>query len=206
MEIIYGTAGTILGWLLGLLSPSIINKISEKTERENLKKIIFNDLNDLKKRLAPLPFRVLPKYGKLDKENFDWIKRNSGIDFSKGLEDLFKKGKDEEQVINYLNTKGLQENTLSYFKKMHLFAIDSHLINLSLLDNDLMEKVLEIRFYVEAFNEDVDSFRKDLDLTFQPGITDNNHKIITAGLDYKSLQISGQAKYIVDKINSILEK
>ena len=68
-----------------------------------------------------------------------------------------------------------------------------------------MEKILEVRFYVEAFNEDVESFREHLNLTFQPGITDTNHKIITDSLDSKSLQIAKQAKYIVDKINSILE-
>ena len=201
---VYAAIGIILGWLLGLLSPSITKKISEKSETENLKKIIFNDLRDLKKRLSPLLFQVLKKYGKLDKDNFDWIKINSGIDFSEGLEEASKKDHSEAFMLDYLNTNGLQENTLSYFKKMHLFATDSNLINLSLLDKDLVAKVLEIRFYVEAFNEDVDSFREHLNLTFQPGITTGNHKIITNELDNKSLQIAKQAKYIVDKINSVL--
>ena len=39
----------ILGWLLGVLSPSLIRKISSQKEKANLEKIIFNDLKELKK-------------------------------------------------------------------------------------------------------------------------------------------------------------
>lgn len=204
-EVITQIIFILLGWLLGILSPAIVKKISEKGEKDNFKNIIFKDLNDLKKRLAPLPFRVLPKYGKLDQDNFDWIKNNSDIDFSEGIKELSKIDIKPEQILEYLNKKGLQENKLSYFKKMHLFATDSHLINLGLLDSHLVEKVLEIRFHIEAFNEDVDNFREHLKMTFLPGITDTNHEIISQELENISLDISKKSIYIVDKINIILE-
>lgn len=202
MEILY----IILGWLLGILSPSIVKKISEKYEKENLEKIIFNDLRDLKKRLAPLSYSILSKYGKLDEEKFKWLEKNSGIDFSTGIQEMLKKGNDIKSILENLNKIGIQKNTLTYFKKMHLFAVDSHLINLNLVDSFLMTNVLEIRFYVEAFNEDVDNFREHLKMTFQPGITDINHKIISQELDNLSLNISQKSMFIVDKINTILEK
>jgi len=201
MEILYIT----LGWLLGLLSPVIVNKISEHYETDKLKKIIFNDLRELKKRLTPLPYLVYPKYGKLDKKTFEWLKTNSGIDFSKGLELLFKEGQSEEQILNYINSKGLEKRTATYFKKMHLFTVDSHLINLGLFKKNLVEKILEVRFYVEALNEDIDSCRENLKMTFLPGITDTNHKIVSNELDKQSLIIAERSMYIVDKINDILD-
>jgi len=201
MEILY----IILGWLLGIFSPSIQKKISEKYEKDNLKKIIFNDLRDLKKRLAPLPFSIFPKYGKLDEEKFEWLKKNLDIDFSEGIQKMSEQGIDLKMTLNNLNVIGLQKNTLTYFKKMHLFAIDSHLTNLNLVDGLLMAKILEVRFHIEAFNEDIDNFREHLKMTFQPGITDANHKIISQELENISLDIAKKSIYIVDKINIILE-
>jgi hypothetical protein len=204
MEIIYGIIGTILGWLLGLLSPSIIKKISDKTERKNLEKIIINDLKELKKRLAPLSYSVYPKYGKLDFETFEWLKINSGIDFSEGLRQLTGTDVDTPKILEHLNTKGLQETTSVYFKKMHLFVTDSHMMNFGLIDNTLIEKVLEIRFHIEAFNEDVDSFREHLKMTFLPGITDANYRIVSQEIENKSLEIAKKSIYIVNKINNII--
>lgn len=205
MEIIYVIIGTILGWLFGLLSPSIVKKISEKSEIDNLKKIIFNDLRDLKKRLAPLPFLIYPKYGKLDEKILEWIETNSDIDFSEGMEKLSKEGHTKEQILDYLNRQGLEKASISYFKKMHLFATDSHLINLSIISNDLVEKILEIRFYVEALNEDIDSYRENLKMTFLPGITETNHYIVSQQIDKQNLMIAEKSMYIVDKINLILD-
>lgn len=195
----------ILGWLLGILSPAIVKKIAEKTEKDNLKKIIFNDLKDLKKRLASISYLVYPKYGKLDKETFDWLKINSDIDFSEGIKKIEEQGNTEDQIITFLNARGLQESTATHFKKMHLFAIDSHLMNFGLIENTLIEKVLEIRFHVEAFNEEIDSLRESLNMTFLPGITPSNHRIVSREVENKSLSIAMKSMFIVDKINIIIE-
>jgi hypothetical protein len=201
MEIVY----IILGWLFGLLSPSIVNKISEKSKKDSIRKIIFNDLTDVKKRLAPLSFQVYPKYGKLDKKTFEWLKVNSGIDFSQGLENFEKKGLTEEQIIDQFNINGQGKKTATHFKKMHLFATDSHLLNIGLIESDLVEKILEVRFYVEAFNEDIDSYRENLKMTFLPGITTVNHQIVCDEMDRQNLMIAERSMFIVDKINNILD-
>lgn len=200
MEIIY----IILGWLLGIISPTITKIITQKTERENFEKIIFNDLKELKKRLAPTPYLIYPKYGKLDKKTFEWLKINSGIDFSEGIEKLSKEGSSEEQILDYINFEGLKDNTISYFKKMHLFITDSHLINMGIMKNGLVEKILEVRFHVEALNEDIDSYRENINMTFLPGITGTNHDIVSKQIDKQSLMIAQKSMYIVDKINNIL--
>lgn len=199
-EKIFTIVTLLLGWLVGLLSPGIIKYISSHREKKALEKVVFNDLKDLKKRLGPLPFLVLPRYGKLDKESFDWIKKNSGLDFQEIL-----KGHNEEDAIKYLNIKSQEEEKLTYFKKMNLFVIDSNLMNINLLDDNLISQVLEVKFYINALNEDIDNFREHLKMTFLPGISTNNHKIISNGLDIKTLEISEKSIIIVDKISTILQ-
>lgn len=192
------------GWLLGLLAPAITKRISDQYDKKNLENIIFNDLKDLKKRLSPIPYLVYPKYGRLNQDIFDWIKNNSDGDFFAGLEQFIEQGLTEAQVINYLNTTGQQNNTATYFKKMNLFATDSHLTKLSLIEKGAMEKILEIKFHVQALNEDIDNFRDHINMTFMPGITPENHRIVSSEIDNRSLMIAKKSMFIVDKINEIL--
>ena len=192
------------GWLLGLLAPAITKRINDHYEKSNLEKIILNDLKNLKKRLSPIPYLVYPKYGKLNQEIFDWIKNNSDIDFDTGLKQFIEQGLTEAQVITHLNTTGQQDVTTTYFKKINLFATDSHLTKLGLVENSLLEKILEIKFHVQALNEDIDSFRDDLKMTFMPGVSVENHRIVSTGINNKSLMIAKKSMFIVDKINEVL--
>lgn len=187
----------------GYFNSVITKKISEKGERNSLKNIIFNDLSELKKRLSPLAFDAYSKHGKLNLETFEWIKLNSGIDFITGLEKLYDDGLSLYQIIDHLNTEGIKNNKPTYFKKMNLFATESHLTNLGLLGNDLLKKILEVRFHIEAFNESVDNFRENLKMTFLPEITSENHKIISDQIYTQNLMIAKRLMFIVDKINGI---
>jgi hypothetical protein len=192
------------GWLLGLLAPALTKRITDYYERKNLEKIVFNDLKDLKKRLTPIVYLVYPKYGKFDKTVFDWLKKNSDSDFNDGLKRFIELGWTEAQMIEHINAVGLQKNSSTYFKKVNLFAADSHLIKFGLIDDFLVEKILEIKFHVHAFNEDIDSFRDDLKMTFLPGVTVENHRIVSAEINKKSIMIAEKSMFMVDKINEIL--
>lgn len=206
MENILITLGTVvLGWLLGILTPSITRKISDGRERKKLERIILNDLSELKERLAPLPYLVYPKYGKMNKETFEWLRENSSIEFEEGIKKITDSGATIDELISYLNDKGLREKTSSHFKKMNLLSTDSYLTDLGLLDKNLIQKILEIRFFVNALNEEIDYYRDHLKMTFQPGITDTNHKIISGEIDNRSFNIAKQSMHIVDKINQTLE-
>ena len=68
MEVLY----LILGWLLGLLSPSIANRISRSYSKKEL-------LNGIKTEMKECQFRALlvanmlgSRYGKFDKEYLNW--------------------------------------------------------------------------------------------------------------------------------------
>lgn len=204
MEQFYSVIYIFLGWFLGILTPSITKNISEKKDIEYLKKIINEDLINLKKRIAPIPYLVYEKYGKFDESNFQWIISNSPEIFSDPINKLNTEGKSITDIVKYLNKQNSQPNSVNYFKKINIFAIDSNFTNINILDKNLISKMLEVKFHVQSFNEEVDRFREYYYFTFQPGITDHNLEIINNNLKDSSLLISKLSIELVDKINNIL--
>lgn len=73
MEALY----IILGALLATVSPIITNKISKNYKKKDLERIIVNELQDIRNRLAWIPFRIYLDYGKLDEDTFNWTKKRN---------------------------------------------------------------------------------------------------------------------------------
>ena len=213
MEAVY----IILGWLFGVLTPSITNRISNHYEKDKLQRIIVEDLKDLKKRLVFLPYKINSDYGTVDKELFIWIKEQtqnfkeleSDFESKKLLKDDFAKinSKSDKESIKYieqLNCLGKKDNPAFHFKKMTTSVIDSNLINIGMLDSKFLAKLLEVKFQINVFNEEINNVNEYLKMTFNSNITNTNHQIITKEIDSKNLLISEKAIYIVEKINNII--
>jgi hypothetical protein len=73
MEVLY----ILLGWLLGILSPGIINYITHQYDKKRLQRIIIGELKDLKKRLVLLPFKIRSNYGSVDEKLFLWTQEQT---------------------------------------------------------------------------------------------------------------------------------
>ena len=83
-------------------------------------------------------------------------------------------------------------------------VIDSNLINIGMLDSKFLAKLLEVKFQINVFNEEINNVNEYLKMTFNSNITNTNHQIITKEIDSKNLLISEKAIYIVEKINNII--
>lgn len=208
MEILY----IILGWLLGILSPGIINRISDRYNKKALQRIIIDELKDLKKRLAMLPIMVYPKYGKLDEKIFIWIKTQTQdfkeFEMSGDIKDEFEKQVKNKKKLNifleHYNSTHKKDKPAFHFKKMIISTIDSNLMNFGILDDEFLEKLLDIKFQLNAFNEEVQSVYEYLKMTFNSNITVDNHQIISKEIENKNLLIAEKAILIVEKINNII--
>ena len=64
----------ILGWLFGLLSPTLVSKISEKYKRNSLHQAISAELEDCKHRMAITNFLLSQRYGEIDKHYLKWLR------------------------------------------------------------------------------------------------------------------------------------
>lgn len=205
----------ILGWLLGVLSPSLTDRISHHYKKDALQRIIISELKDLKKRLAFIPFLVNPKYGTLNKELVVWTKEQTqdcvGFEFNDTLKKNFaklnfKNDADLTQLINLYNSVSQDDEPAFHFKKLETSVIDSNFMNIGILDSEFITKVLEIKFQINALNQEIQSVDEHLKMTFDSNITNNNHQIIKMIIKNKNLLISKKAIYIVEKINLIITK
>lgn len=203
----------ILGWFLGILSPVITNYILNYYNKKTLQRVIIGELKDLKKRLVLLPFNINSKYGTFDKKLFIWTKeqiRNfkeleSEHGFKGRFPEIDSKNEEElEKILNNMNFSSKKDNPAFHFKKMVTSVIDSNLMNIGMLDNEFLTKLLDVKFQINAFNEEIQNVSEFLKMTFDSNITPTNHQIIQKEIDNKNLLISKKAIYIVEKINRVI--
>ena len=213
MEVAY----ILLGWLLGILSPGIIGYISNYYKKNTLQRIIVGELKDLKKRMVLIPFLISSRYGTVDKKLLIWIKEQTQnfkeLESDFGSKEYLKNGfakiniKNDKELIeslNHFNSFRKKDEPAFHFKKMITSVIDSNLMNIGTLDNEFLTKLLDIKFQINAFNEEIQNINEYLKMTFDSNITDVNHRIITRGIEKKNLLISEKAIYIVEKINRVI--
>ena len=64
----------LLGWLLGLLSPRIIDAIKARYDRTALIGAIKEEAQDLQYRVAASCFLLRQRYGEITREYLEWLK------------------------------------------------------------------------------------------------------------------------------------
>jgi len=209
MEALY----ILLGWLLGILSPGITKRISDYYKKVALERIIISELKDVKIRLAGIPMRVHPAYGTLDRGILKWVQEQTHdfVDFMSedyDVERFTAVNLEDDNIVAGIirdwNRDGIRDNPAFHFKKMEISIIDSNLINAEILDNNFLTKLLEIKFQIKTYNEEVQSVHEYLKMTFDSNMTDDNHRIVRQEIRNKNYFISEKAIYIVKKINHII--
>lgn len=209
MEALY----ILLGWLLGILSPGIVSSISNRYKKVALQNMVIEELKDVKKRLVFIPFRVLPAYGELEERHYLWVKEQTN-NFVESISDdgdkekldkLLKQNNSAENVVKLFNSIKISENPAFHFKKIETGIIDSNQGSFELLDNKFLTNILEIKFQIRVFNEEIQSVSEFLKMTFDSSITEINHNIIKEQIKGKNYIISEKAVLIVEKINKIIK-
>lgn len=210
MDVLY----ILLGWLLGILSPAIISKISNHYKKIAIQKVITEELKDTKKRLTGIPLKIYSSYGDLSIEHFEWLKRETNNfndlisdeeeDEKEKYQKLLKEDIKLENVVKLFNINSATDNPAFHFKKIELGVINSNQINFEMLGNNFLTKILEIGFQVRVYNEEIQSVNEYLKMTFDSSVTETNHQIIQNEIKRKNYTIAQKAMLIVKKINRVI--
>jgi hypothetical protein len=207
-EIIY----ILLGWFLGILGPGIVSRISSHYKKTALQKIVTEELKDVRKRLVFIPLRVYPAYGELNEERYLWVKKqtDSFVEFISDEEEKVKLKESSEKcsvenLVKIFNSTKFSENPAFHFKKIETSIMDSNQNNFGMFDGQFLTKILDIKFQIRVFNEEIQSVNEFLKMTFDAGITEINHQIIKKEIKIKNYIISEKAILIVEKINQVIK-
>jgi hypothetical protein len=197
----------ILGWLLGLLSPTVRDAI-KKRRRENEVRIgILTELRDLRLRLASAVGSIERHYGTIDRTLLNWLIPILAADADseekselEAYQDIAKCG-DAELVALFQKERvdpGLN------VKKYQVPYLDSKIGELGIFDEKTRAGILGVRAKLDAFNEDVDQVLQYQRMTFElddpedrSGARRNAEKFI------KNLAKNG--RFLSDRIGRITE-
>ncbi len=200
----------LLGWLLGLLSPVIVEKISSEYNKKQFFKAACTELHDLQYRIVILCFMLGQRYGTIDSEFLQWIKPI--IKNYKGYET-------NESVIKIVDTlltcneaqfnamikhMRAEPNVGLGLKTFTASFLESNLSLVSKLPIELQVRIHEFRNHLNTLNQEIIVANDLHKLTFDSSVSDENHKIISSELLSKYVFIQSMCKRVVDKLGAVV--
>lgn len=197
----------ILGWILGLFSPLIIDKIKEKKKVKELRNSIFIELDEFKVLIAFIMYQLEVKYNRLDIklieklipvfEDYNCIQNTDGtLTALKNFREL--PSREFEILVEHYKTPGYLS-----LKILELPFLKSKLGDLGILGLDLQRQLLDIHYMVNLYNKQVEESKFFYKMTFDGNITDENHLIVSDSLQQSYLDIANRVKIIFKRIESL---
>lgn len=217
-ELLIGISTLIIGWILGILS----NIVSEKLHRNSSKTDIINgmktELNTLQMHLATVSLKSFCILDEFDKEFFNWVKphylksfNSTQIIFTKSqlsampnLEEL-----DDDQLFLLMKTAFISSPTepkaqVFTFQNIIIPFVDSKINEIALLDQEVQNELMILKRDINFLNGDISRIWFYYSKTFDAQ-SENNMLIINANIQNLYGQIGTRSKHVVDCISRIFE-
>lgn len=206
----------VIGWLLGLLSGTLtplgVDWIRKRYRKEEILKGLFNELKEIRSRLAASVYLMSARYGTYDREFLECVHpicvEDAGIVFRpemiQSLERLI--GRTDEQIAEVAERERLtgEYSARSTNKKYLLPFLDSNMEHLSLFDAEFQRRAIQIRTHLNMLNEEAELGRFYYEKTFDSGISPENHEILCRNLDVCYRNIVGHSRTTADRITDLI--
>ncbi len=199
----------ILGWLLGLLSPLIVLGIRNELRRKEIKKGIAAELIDARFRMASVVYITTIRFGNYNRELVKWLilvfEGYQGENPSENLLGLLKEQLklDDNQFSEIVVHGKADPGAGLSVKKYRLPYLESKIAELSLFPQQFQRLALEILANLHLYNEEIEEARFYFKLTFESGISSENHERAFEGGSECYRNLGERAKIIVERISKI---
>jgi hypothetical protein len=198
----------LLGWLLGLLGPAIVDGIRRKRENKLGRTAILSELHDVGGILATAVYTVKTKEGSIDREHLQWLKayiekgkRSEPYPGWVGRLETFLSWSDEEIARNF-GAMMVGEGKGTMLQKYPVPLLDSRVTALWSFDNAFQRSLLEIRQRLHRLDDMVDRQRKLHDMTFS-NIEGANREALNENIRETCSFYAESARKVVDLIAKI---
>ncbi len=197
------------GWMLGLFSPVISEYISSGAKAKKIKKAVVKELQNLRTRLIFTSFKIECSLRKLDvkllKLVFEEVDKCANDEELIEFKKLITKTniKDDAELLKIVNKYNSNKVSRLGLKKIETLVLDSNILNLHLLQNTDLSKLLEIKFYIESVNQDIEAAYDFLKMTFDSSVSISNHTIINENINFRYESISKRCILTIEKINNL---
>jgi hypothetical protein len=198
------------GWLLGLLSPRLIDAIAKRYRRDEIKRGLREELIELRVRLAMLAARVAMRNGTITRDLVKWqlpiIRDYKGFySDPKALEMLTKAADMTDAQLQAASALLRKEGSSLGLKKFRAPFLEAHLADLHLFPIEVERQARELEARLCLLNEDVDQTWYFFTKTFDTSLDPNNLALIRQNLEDVSTAIGPRAKALADGITRIVD-
>ncbi|MCK5580315.1 MAG: hypothetical protein KAJ18_03490 [Candidatus Omnitrophica bacterium] len=201
----------VLGWLGAILSQIIIWWNVRCHKKRDACLLLFSELRDIASRLIATYSKIQIHLGEHDKEALTWrsVMSKKYADkqtwaIFKEFDEKIKSATDEEIKLASQILKADGEISLS-LKEYQLFSSNYILENLSLFDSAFQKKILDIKFQVNVFNEEVKNAIYFYRLTFDVSSMNVNKDTILENMRSTYLTLMKISRDITEKIDGVLQ-
>jgi hypothetical protein len=197
----------LFGWLLGILSPALIEIIRRHRDLPLLLSAIRTDLAELRIVLAFTAFGLRSGSGELDRKYLEWTKNvlatyNGNEEIRRSAEFVATLLAAPDQDIEGVSKAWAARRAGGHsLKKFYAHTIDASLPTIWQLSGPLQTELLDISRRLTHLNEEVEQAQYYFHLTFES--TGQNHAIANANLKSSYRNIANMACIVVDRIDAI---
>jgi hypothetical protein len=199
-----------MGWLLGMLSPVVVSRISRKYNRNDLQAGILKEISHIRERLLGTIYLLSQKNGSLDKDLANWLlQRYKGLgNVDQRILDAFEvvSKSSSDEVLAYTEFARKQSESIGLtLKKFNLSFLNMHLMDISLFKKRFQVEIFELRSRIEVLNAEIDLAEKYFFMTFDSGLSQENLELIKNDLENKYKNIETMIKRVIDQIGRVEE-
>lgn len=200
----------ILGWLFGLLSPSITNFIQDKRKAEKMKKSLLSELGECQINMANIVYLIESRYIAISHNLLDYLikiyENYRGVNDYKNMISRLKNLKNlSEEQLNIESKKELYENFDKFLslKKYDLPYLKSKIDDIQLFEESFQKNLLQLMFKLNLFNSEIEESKFHYQLTFSSEVSEENKTINKKILRDRQLIVLEQSKQIIALISKI---
>ena len=188
-----------VGWLLGLLSPQIIEFISRPHRRKALARSLSAELDELRIKLSYNAFLVASRQGKITHSLLKRIQPIVGH---------YKGFYADPEIVEFINSLAKKSDAdlkqlpadppgrSIQFKKYTLPFLRSQVASLALFSLDLQRQLFEIGAKMDSMNEDIDTLWFYHSKTFDTSLSPENSDIVRTAVE-ESIAIIGSRSLVL---------
>jgi hypothetical protein len=198
----------LLGWLLGLLSPGIAERIRRKHRQKDLMASVMGELADLRYMMATYAYRVGSHIGHATDDLLDWCLRiMETYDGPEAQPELLKclhglrKASEEQRKAAYLTRR--TERGAVALKECSLPFTEALRAELSICPLWFQRRLWFVIWQLDIFNQQVAFVMQSLEKTFDSTLTSENQEALSSNIEKGYKAVSERARAIADSVTAL---
>lgn len=194
----------VLGWLLGLLGPVIVDAIRNRRDAERGREAILSELKQLALVLVFATYRARLAAGTLDRPFLEWLQDRLVADSAPEALSLLKVVRgalafSDDQIVQGSTVLATAEDKATILQLYPAPLLDARVSALWTFDTSFQRLLLEVHRNIALLDAIVNLSREFYRLTFS-SMSSDNHQLVSGNLRQSYGNYAERSKIIVDQI------